>query len=192
MKIKISSFLPLFLLSLIISRGWELVFSSLAAVFIHEVGHLLVAKFSNIKIKSITLNIYGAHIDADLLGCSYKQEILLCLAGPFANIFFAMLIFLLSRHFNTNLFDFFILSSLFLAALNLIPANGFDGGRVLNGILCEKLKHNTHYRIMNIISFLCFFILWTISIYVILKTGSYLSLFVFSLSLFVKLFIIEA
>ena len=159
----------------------------LSAALIHEVGHIVAAKILNIKIKRINLDIMGAIIETDTLFCSYKKEAVLCLAGPLANIISFIVLSIIPLPFDLRLFK---ISSVFFAAINLLPAKCFDGGRALSCIFLSKLRPSIAARFIEISSFICVFLLWTVSVYFIMRTGSYLSLFVFSGSLFAKLFLL--
>ena len=188
MKLKISPTLPLLILSLTASKDIGFVLIPLSAAFIHECGHLVAARIMKLNIVSMRLGIFGAAIEVDMLHCSYAKEAILAFCGPLANVISALLIYatcgIKSRHSLL-----FFTASLLFAALNLLPAGSFDGGRIFSSLLYPRLSHRAAYRITEAISFIVVFVLWTISVYFILKTGAYLSLFIFSLNLFASLFL---
>ena len=188
MKIQISPSLPLFLISLAISKNVYFMLIPISAAFIHESGHLISAKLMRIPIRSMRLGIFGAAIETDMLFCSYGKEILLALCGPLANLISAFAVYWRFGS-TTEPARLFIASSLFFAFLNLLPAGSFDGGRIFTSLLHTFLSPCTADRVAETVSFLVFFTLWTISVYFIMKTGAYLSLFIFSISLFTKLFL---
>ena len=158
----------------------------LGAAFVHEMGHVVAAKLLNIPTKCIKLDIFGAIIETDALLCSYKKEAVLCLAGPLANIFSVVILSTFQLPFDL---EFFKIASLFFAVINLLPASGFDGGRAIPCLLLSKLSSQITAKLMFLSSFVCVFLLWTVSVYFIMRTGSYLSLFIFSAALFSKLFL---
>lgn len=188
MKIKISPSLPLFLLSLAASKDMAFMMIPVLAAFIHECGHLIAAKSMRLPIKTMRLGVFGASIETDTLFCSYWKEAALAFCGPLANFLSSGFVYICfgakSRHSVL-----FIVASLFLALLNLLPAGSFDGGRIFSSLLHLLLPSRAADRAVEIMSFFIFFILWTVSVYFILKTGAYLSLFIFSCSLFVRLFL---
>ena len=186
MKIKISPTLPLFILSLMTSKDISFVLIPISAAFIHEFGHLTAAKVMKLRIRSMKLGIFGAAIEVDMLNCSYAKEAVLALCGPLANIISALLVYI-SVGTESKHILLFLSSSLFFAALNLMPAGSFDGGRIFSSVLNLFLPQRTVCRITEAVSFSVVFILWTASVYFILKTGAYLSLFIFSLNLFAAL-----
>jgi Zn-dependent protease len=164
------------------------IFPAICAVFIHESGHILMALALKLPIKRITMDIFGAYIETAPLMCSYKKEAFLSLAGPIANIISTgyALLFPISQ-----IGEYFVVSSLVFAAVNLLPAKDFDGGRILFCILISFCSLRVTNTIMIISSFVCIFLLWYISVYFLMRTGAYLSLFIFSTALFAKLFIFE-
>ena len=187
---KITPSLPLLLIASALSEQPALIFIAISAAAIHEAGHLLAAKILRIKIKSIRLSILGASIETNFIDLSYKKEAILCLCGPLSNIISAFTMYFGFGTTNQNIL-FFITVSLVLAFLNLLPVKGFDGGRILFALIQHLSTINILNKILEISSFICIFTLWSISIYFILKTGAYLSLFIFSGSLFAKMFLFE-
>ena len=160
----------------------------LSAALIHEAGHLLAASLLNIRVKCIRLDIFGALMDTEALSCSYVKEAILCLAGPLANVLSVALKYVFPFPFDCRLF---IVASLFFAFINLLPARGFDGGRALYCLLLIRLSPSVAVRLVSVASFLSVFMLWSASVYFIMRTGAYLSLFIFSAALFARLFLRE-
>lgn len=188
MRIKVSPALPLFLFSLLVSSAPYIAVFPILAAILHELGHLIAARLMRIPIISMELSVFGAVIEADVLRCSYGKEALLALCGPAANIITAAAAYLLFGAESAPPLVF-IVSSLFLAALNLTPAGSLDGGRVFSALLNIFFSPRVAAGIAEAVSFLCFFALWSVSVYFILRTGAFLSLFIFSWSLFIRIFI---
>jgi stage IV sporulation protein FB len=157
----------------------------ISAALIHELGHIVAALLLKIPIKRIRFDIFGAAIETYDFGCSYIKEILLCICGPMANIL-ASLAAICADCFSGA--KFFIVSSLLFAFINVLPIKGFDGERALSCALMLILPPGKAYACLEIVSFVCVYFLWLISVYFIMRTGAYLSLFVFSGALFIKLF----
>ena len=192
-KITVGFFSVLLSLSLILTRPNY--FPALfLAVFIHESGHLLGARLCNIPIKELKLGIFGAGLCPKDSLISYKKEIILCALGPLANflsVFIARVIFptpFLESEFCGN----FLASSFALGFLNLLPIESFDGGRIFSALLSLRLTPKTSGAIMSVVSFIIIFILWSLSVYLLLRLSFSLSLFVFSSYLFAKIFIKDA
>lgn len=160
------------------------------AAVIHELGHVIAARLCGIELKSLHLNFLGATLFLRSSLFSYRQEILLCLGGPAANLISAALILpLRSRSYSANLLFFF---SLFLAMLNLLPIKSFDGGRIFFSLLSTVAQPKVADKVLAATSFLFIFLLWCLSAYLLLTTSSSIALFTFCLCLFSKTFISRA
>ena len=194
-KLKIKTgFFPLLLsLTLILTKPnyFPALFLS---VFIHELGHLLGAKLCRVTIKELKLGIFGAGLSPKDALISYKKEIVLCLLGPLAN-FLSILIahMIIPRSLLANeFFSNFLMSSLALGMLNLLPVESFDGGRILSSVLHMIFSVRLCEILCKLISFIFIFLLWSLSVYLLIKVGASLTLFVFSASTFAKIFIPDA
>ena len=186
MKLKVSLFFVIMLISLIISRSY-LSLCALLAAALHELGHIAVAKLRSIPLSELRLGIFGASLTTDIPFCSYKNEIFLASAGPLANIASFLLAFTI-RSFLGELGEFFLVSSLFLAILNLLPIDDLDGGRILKCVLLYNTSPKVSYTVCKALSFSTVFCLWVLSVYLLLRLAASLSLFIFSLALFCKIF----
>jgi membrane-associated protease RseP (regulator of RpoE activity) len=160
---------------------------------IHELGHLIVARILNINLKELKVGIFGAGLSCDTYSLSYKDEILLCLGGPFINLISASLCYAFLKNYFV-IFPYiktFVFSSLFLGLINLLPIKDFDGGRIFYALLAKKFSPKISITIQKYISFVIVFIMWSFSLFLLIKYSFSLSLFIFSLSLFVKIFMAE-
>lgn len=162
--------------------------SAILAAAVHEIGHLIAARMCGIPLRELRLGIFGAVITPTDAICSYKKELALAAAGPFINLLSAAILFPLRDSLNAPA-SFFLASSLFLGILNLLPVQDFDGGRILNCILAQHLAPKMCYSVCRTLSLLTVISLWMLSVYLLLRRSSSLSLFVFSLSLFCKIFV---
>ena len=187
LKIKLSLSGLFMIIALFLTHSYISI-AALAAAALHELGHIAAAKLCKIPLGELKLGIFGAALTPISSSFSYKKEILLCLAGPLVNLFSAMLIYPFG-HSKNEFISLFFSASLFLGLLNLLPIKDFDGGRILSCILSYIYSPTVAWRVLKILSFILIFSLWTLSIYLLLKLASSLSLFVFSLSLFSKIFI---
>lgn len=185
-KIKISLFGLLMLIALVLTHSYISLAAVIAAA-IHELGHILAAKACHIPLNELKLDIFGASISTSTSLYSYKKEIALASAGPLINI---LSVLILHPLLNKSPFgELFLATSLFLGLLNLLPIADFDGGRITRCIMCQIFSHRIAFRICQILSLLSVISLWLLSVYLLLRRSTSLSLFVFSLSLFFKLFI---
>lgn len=188
LKIKIGFFSLLLFLILALTRPDY--FSALfIAVSIHELGHLVGARLCRIPLKELKLGIFGAGLTPSNSLISYKKEIILCLFGPLANFFTVFICFVFKIKITSPVFYNFLLSSFALGTVNLLPIESFDGGRILSALLFLFISQDRARRIVSVISFIFIFSLWSLSVYLLLRTASSLSLFVFSSYLFAKIFL---
>ncbi len=181
-------FFSVMLIVAFIITGNKYTFICIFAATLHELGHLIAASLIRVQISQFALGIFGARLKIANSVYSYKQEIFLCVGGPLANLLSALLAFFLFDGENVNIFITF---SLFLSLLNLLPIRTFDGGRIFECLLMQMFSLSFSKRVLDIISFLIIFFLWSVSVYFLLIYGSSLNLFIFSASLFSSLFISE-
>ena len=81
--------LPLIICFFIYTAGAEKTFSVLAALLAHELGHLAAALFRGRRLCSVTLSAAGADITYKGIA-AYKDDIVICSAGPAVNIVTAL------------------------------------------------------------------------------------------------------
>ena len=186
MKITVTPATFIMLLCMIATTPPRQLCACLGAALIHELGHVLAAKLLGIDLAQMRLDVLGARLVTKGRLCSYPALIALCFAGPFFN-FFCFGLSLPFLGYSDWILEFGM-SSLSLGMLNLIPIEGFDGGRILHGALSIKLPLQTAERICTVLSFLCLLCMWLLSVWLLLRTGSSLTLFVFSCCLFGMLF----
>ena len=156
-----------------------------AAAF-HECGHILVAKIRGIHLSEMKLDLFGARLSVSSSAISYRDEFFLCAAGPLFSLLFAVPLFLFhNAPFIWNLSA----ASLFLGLLNLIPVRGFDGGRMMYSLTSLLFSPSVADLFERFFTGVFLIFLWGISIYLMLITGGGLSLFVFSVGFFSKIFL---
>lgn len=192
MKIKISFFAVMLILSLVLSSSYY-AFIPLISAAIHELGHIVCAKLFGVKLSGFELGIFGARISTESSLCSYSAEIAIAFAGPLCNLICADITAILYSiaKVPSKIVSIFIISSLALGITNLLPIKSFDGGRIFSALLSKVLDISSVETILDITSFLSLFFIWSLSLYLLLRTSASLSLFVFSLSIFSNIFISE-
>ncbi len=161
--------------------------AGLLAAALHELGHVAAAAALGIELRSLRLDVLGARLHTTGRLHSYAAETVLCAAGPLANF----LTFALSLPFaKTVPFALSLCTaSLSLGFLNLIPIEGFDGGRMLSALLMRLLPPAPAEALAKSVCFASVFFLWLISVWLLLRTGTSLSAFVFSCCLFGLMFV---
>ena len=167
------------------------VFPSLGGAIVHECGHLMAAVLLGVPLRSLDIGLWGASLRVRGSLISYPKEFLLCAAGPAMNFLSALAVAVFSEHrgYYSECGEWFVSVSAMLGLLNLMPAEGFDGGRMLSVVLTSFLGPRVAARILSASTFISIVMLWMLSVYLLLRYGTSLSLFVFTLSLFYRLFI---
>lgn len=105
----------------------------LTAILAHEGGHLLMLLLLGLPVHRLELTLGGAVMETEAL--TYRQEILIAMAGPAMNF---LLLIGVSRYLPV-----FALVNFCLLAYNLLPFYPLDGGRILRGILCLQFSRGT-------------------------------------------------
>ena len=156
----------------------------LAAATVHELGHIITALTLRLPLGGMRLDILGARIST-AASVSYFEEWMLCAGGPAFNLLTAAC--LLPIRQSSDWISLFIYSSLGLATLNLLPVDTFDGGRMLFCFLSSFTDGDAPRRVVRFFSFAVVLLMWLVSVYLLMRVGNSLSLFVFSACLFSKL-----
>ena len=160
--------------------------AALLAAALHECGHFLAARCLRIPLRALRIDSLGARLEVAGRMLSFGEEWILCAAGPFASLLVAALA---SPFWSGSYFAaLFSCASLLLGLLNLLPIATFDGGRMLECILLRFFSLALTHRVTRYVSFLFLFLLWGAAVYFLLRAGDGLSLFAFSMSLFLHFF----
>ena len=154
----------------------------LCAVSIHELGHVFAGRLSKNRMGSIAAQTGGFLLSARKAYGSYFSEALIALSGPAFNLLSVILIL----PFSFDAKPLFTQTSIALAVLNLLPINGFDGLHVTECVAYVFLPYRFAYKMCSLVSFLAAFFLWSISVYLVIKTGTSISFFLFSVAIFFK------
>lgn len=181
----------LLLIAMLILQPAGMALTSLLGAAIHEGGHLLAAKKLGVPLRSLDIGPLGATIRIRSGLISYGKEFLLCAAGPAANFVSAGTVYFLYRQslagekFTVD----FCTVSMMLGILNLFPVENFDGGRMLCCAVGSFFGPAAACSALRVFSFISVTGLWMLSVYLLLRFGCSLSLFVFTLSLFYRIYI---
>ncbi|RKQ37909.1 M50 family metallopeptidase [Oceanobacillus halophilus] len=121
----------------------------LSIVFIHEVGHYMMARHYNWRIRSIMFWVFGGVLDTDEHGNRpIKEEALVTIAGPFQHVIIHLLLFFLSL---TNLIPNSMLDLAFhynsvILLFNLLPIWPLDGGKLYLLILSKYVPYKKAHQ----------------------------------------------
>ena len=146
------SFYILFL-CMILSRFQIFYLKLLLLIFLHELGHILVASIFKIKINRIVLTGMGLFMDAETNDLSFIKGIIFYLSGLIINL---VLLFFLKEEFKKI--------NLFILIINLIPIYPTDGYNILNSIISYFVPYKISKYISNYLSLIlsciifCYFI----------------------------------
>jgi stage IV sporulation protein FB len=180
---------------LVLIFGDDRVYTAIAllAAAVHELGHIIAAALLKIRFGSLSVNLFGARLGTSAPLYSYRREWLLSAAGPASNLITGgiacYIYYLAGEPENLRYVLFFAIASFFLAGLNLLPIRDFDGGRMLLCITAPLCGLYAAERLTGALSFIFVLLLWVMSLYLMLRVGSSLALFVFSTALFAELFL---
>lgn len=94
----------------------------LAAIVLHELSHVAMARFEGLKVKRCGVSWKGPYIVRE--PGSHWQNLRVCLAGPVANLVLAVVCWRIAPAFA--------LCNMVLGAFNLLPIPGSDGQRALH------------------------------------------------------------
>lgn len=147
-------------------------------VILHEFAHIVVASKFGCKFNNFNIGILGAKAElSDIDELTERQKLILYLAGPFFNIFMAVLTCFLYDYFNWQFIRSSILINLFLGLFNLLPAYPLDGSRVSEILLAKKFLYKKSKKITEVFSFIVSGILFLIFIIMTLLHKVNISLF---------------
>ena len=107
------------------------VFAAAIAAAFHELGHLALILLQGSLPRRLTLDVSGACLRCYGPEPSANKELLRAMAGPSAGL----ILWLVLRSSDNGFLIAAGEMSLMLSLVNLLPAPGLDGGRVLNAII---------------------------------------------------------
>ncbi|MBO8158777.1 M50 family metallopeptidase [Thermosyntropha sp.] len=125
--------LILSLVCILLGMGIEILII-IAAVIIHELGHIFVSKTMHVKILEIELFPFGGQAQLeDFTGLEPLKELYVALAGPVASLITAAVFYFYSLPEES--LAYFIKVNFILGIFNLFPCLPLDGGRILRAFL---------------------------------------------------------
>ena len=106
---------------------------ALVSVFLHELGHALVAQARGLRVRTIRLYLFGGYSVIDGQP-SAATETLVAVAGPVGSTIVALVAWVLALVSGTDtalgtMWEALALLNLAIALFNLIPGFPLDGGR---------------------------------------------------------------
>ncbi|HRY12113.1 MAG TPA: M50 family metallopeptidase [Syntrophomonadaceae bacterium] len=114
----------------------------LAAVLIHEIAHVIMARLLGVRVAEVDLLPFGGQAKMeDYTGLDPEQDIYLALAGPAASLSAAGIFYFLQEQIISPYLPMFININLFLGLFNLCPGLPMDGGHILRAVLSKFIGY---------------------------------------------------
>lgn len=156
--------------------------------FLHEMAHILCARFLKISVEKIILYPFGitARLSSGYIKNSEK-EFFISFSGPFVNLILFWASTALKFFWNASFLSFFADVNLAIALVNLIPALPLDGGRMVKAILTSRYGIIKAYNAMINISRVLTISMGVVAIYVFFASSFNFSLILISAFLFQNL-----
>lgn len=125
----------------------------MSIIIIHELGHLLTAKYYNWKIDKIYIYPLGGITKInDKINRPLKEELIIVLMGPIFQIIYYYFLKILGV-------EDILIFNLILLTFNLLPIYPLDGGKILNLLFSFCLSYKLSYKITFFISFFSYIVL---------------------------------
>ncbi len=174
----------LFFVCFFFGRGQTFLITYLVMIF-HELSHMFAALFIGLKIDKITFYAFGVNLKLkNKFVHSFTDELILYLAGPLFNAFFALIMLFLYGYFRIESLRYLYFMNLVLFSVNMLPVMPLDGGVLLKKIItyfsCDKKAKN----IMRFLSVSICLVLLAICIYGVLVSKFNFSLVIMVIFLF--------
>ena len=115
------------------------------SIVIHEFSHSIVARHYGVRMKGITLFIFGGVAEMEEEPPNPKTEFLMAIAGPLASVAISGVFYAIGVVARTSwpieflaVVGYLSSTNWLLAGFNMIPAFPLDGGRVLRAALWQR------------------------------------------------------
>ena len=141
------------------------------AIFIHELGHALVARRFGYAVDQIVLHLFGGHT---LFSQRFKTPWhlgLVSFAGPAANGLVALLAFIAYRATPegvlNSIFAWLLWSTTVMAIINLLPGTPLDGGSIVQALVWKFSRNEMLARKTAAILGIGVAVLWIFSPFIL-------------------------
>ncbi len=114
---------------------------ALEAIFLHELGHIIMLCCMGCKPKKIELKV-GAAVIGGRFTLSKKGEIFVAVAGSAANLFIFVILFVAFCLWGNAVVLNRSLVMLIIGVFNLLPIQGLDGGTVIFQLIVGRFRQN--------------------------------------------------
>jgi len=121
--------------------GFLLALGLFGSVLLHELGHSLVAKAQGVKVRSITLFLFGGVATLERESRTPMQALRVAIAGPLVSLGLAVGLMGLNQHLGSSpwgqITQELMEMNWILGVFNLIPGLPLDGGQVLKACIWQ-------------------------------------------------------
>lgn len=131
-------------------------------IIFHDLGHILVMLFFNIKINKLIVLPFGSIIDSDI---KYNEKsyikLLIAIAGIF-NQFLLFILFYYLLRFNIISYlsySIFLKYNMYIIVFNLLPIYPLDGLKIVSSLLECVIPYKVHLYVIDVISLLSLILL---------------------------------
>ena len=159
-----------------------LVIPTLFSVLIHETGHLFTMWVTDCAPREIRLIPASVQIIEEY-SRPQKARAAVSVSGPLANVAVGAALFINAHISGSDTAMRFALINGVVAAFNMLPVSGLDGGRLLLILLCRKKDLYAAMRTVNAITAVLAAAVFLAGIYLIIKGSVNLSVFIVALYL---------
>ncbi len=153
------------------------------AIFLHESAHLVTLLVCGGRLRSFHPAPFGLCMEYDANTLSLGGEIAVSAAGCAINVLSGAASLLLYRFCKVDILDFGILSFL-MAALNLLPVQPLDGGRLLCLWLSAWRDPDFACRVSGVVTYCFAFAVFLLASYLLLTSQAGIYPLLFSIFLF--------
>lgn len=176
--IKIDNFTLYLLLILFLTGYINIGLIIFFIVFIHEMGHVLIAKLFKYRILKVTIYPFGGItvLEKDL-NTPTNIELLIALGGIIAQLIIIILINIIdiNMYWKTLIIKY----NFSIMIFNLIPIIPLDGSAILGSIINKMCSFKKTYFIQIIISILCIIIYMIVNYWLALNNYLIIILFIY-------------
>ena len=157
--------------------------ASLAAVAVHELGHIIAMKSLKCLPKEIDLH-FGGILICGTAYCTFSENAIIAFSGPFANFLFFAILYPIGVLTKSLYVQSFALVQLVEGAMNLFPVKSLDGGTLVR-VFLNVLNIKRSELIFNLISFMSSIAIFVIGTAIAVKNVSNPSLLLLGIYLII-------
>ncbi len=162
-KIKINNFTYFFILICLLCGYIKNIFIIFLICFIHELGHVFMARILHYKIISIEILPFGGFTTIDQkINSSINKDLMIAMGGILSQVLCLLIVYLFKSNFNIITYNLIVEYNFILIIFNLIPIVPLDGSKIVHLLLERFFPYKKAYWLnyyISITSLVLFFIL---------------------------------